>query len=161
DGLLLTTPGRSIDPTAIARHIAELTTTYHVRGLAYDRWRIADLLREMDVIGLQAWQDTTTVTDNMVKAWTGKQWVGQTREGLRIVGWGQGWKDMAPAVDAFEAVVTDRTLKHGNHPILTWNISNAIAKTDPAGGRKLDKEKSRFRIDGAVALVMALGLRSR
>jgi len=44
---------------------------------------------------------------------------------------------------------------------LTWNISNAIAISDPAGNKKLDKSKTRFRIDGAVALSMAVGLKSR
>jgi phage terminase large subunit-like protein len=40
-------------------------------------------------------------------------------------------------------------------------MSNAMAITDPAGNRKLDKSKSRFRIDGAVALAMAVGLKAR
>jgi phage terminase large subunit-like protein len=40
-------------------------------------------------------------------------------------------------------------------------MGNAIAITDPAGGRKIDKSKARFRIDGAVALAMALGLKDR
>jgi hypothetical protein len=40
-------------------------------------------------------------------------------------------------------------------------MANAIAVMDPAGGRKLDKDKSRFRIDGAVALAMLMGLRAR
>ena len=39
--------------------------------------------------------------------------------------------------------------------------ANAVAVMDPAGGRKLDKLKARFRIDGAVALAMALGLKDR
>ena len=40
-------------------------------------------------------------------------------------------------------------------------MSNAMARVDPAGNRKLDKDKAKFRIDGAVALTMLLGLRSR
>jgi phage terminase large subunit-like protein len=40
-------------------------------------------------------------------------------------------------------------------------MANAVATMDPAGNRKLDKDKARFRIDGAVALAMLLGLRSR
>jgi phage terminase large subunit-like protein len=45
--------------------------------------------------------------------------------------------------------------------VLSWCVGNAIAVTDPAGGRKLDKSKARFRIDGAVALAMAMGLKAR
>ena len=136
-------PGRTIDPEAIALFIAELTQRYRVRGLAYDRWRIEDLLREFDRIGLAAYKD------------------GDKGDGLRLVPWGQGYKDMGPAIDALEHAVIERQLIHPNNPVLNWNMANAIAIMDPAGGRKLDKDKSRFRIDGAVALAMLMGLRSR
>ena len=81
--------------------------------------------------------------------------------GLRCVPWGQGFRDMAPAVAAFCQAVADRKFQHPNNPVLNWNIANAVATMDPSGNRKLDKGKARFRIDGAVALAMALGLRAR
>ena len=68
---------------------------------------------------------------------------------------------MAPAIDALELEVTQRTLVHPSNPVLTWNMANAVATMDPAGNRKIDKEKARFRIDGAVALAMLCGLKSR
>jgi phage terminase large subunit-like protein len=143
-GHLLTSPGKTIDPASVALKIAELAARYKVRGLAYDRWRMADLRREFDDIGLQTYEDGD-----------------RHKLGLRLVPWGQGFKDMAPAIDAFDRAVIDRGLVHPSNPVLTWNIANAVATTDPAGNRKLDKEKARFRIDGAVALAMLLGLRSR
>jgi phage terminase large subunit-like protein len=142
-GYLRISPGRTIDPEAIAMFIAELQQRYRVRGLAYDRWRVNDLLREFDRVGLQAYQD------------------GDKGDGLRLVPWGQGYRDMGPAIDALEHVVIERQLIHPNNPILNWNMANAVATMDPAGNRKLDKDKARFRIDGAVALAMLLGLRSR
>ncbi|WP_063685561.1 terminase large subunit [Bradyrhizobium stylosanthis] len=142
-GHLLLSPGRTIDPEAIALFIAELTQRYRVKGLAYDRWRINDLLREFDRVGLQAHQD------------------GDKGDGLGLVPWGQGFKDMGPAIDAVELAIIERKLQHPNNPILNWNMANAVATMDPAGNRKLDKDKARFRIDGAVALAMLLGLRSR
>jgi len=142
-GHIETTPGRSINKEVIARRIAELCSRYRVRALAYDRWRIDELLREFDRIGFAAFQD------------------GEKGDGLRLVPWGQGFKDMAPAVDALLAAVADRKLLHPHNPCLSWNMANAVAVMDPAGGRKLDKEKSRFRIDGAVALAMLMGLRAR
>lgn len=144
-GHLLESPGRSINPEAVARKIAELVGTYKVLGLAYDRWRIADLLREFDRIGLQAFEDKGD----------GKG------SGLRLVPWGQGYRDMAPAIDAFELDIIERHLEHPNNPVLNWNIANAIATLDPAGNRKLDKDKAKFRIDGAVAVAMLEGLKSR
>ncbi len=144
-GHLLVCPGRSIDPTAIAMKIAELCETYRVLGLAYDRWRMADLLREFDRIGLEAFEDR-----------------GDTKgSGLRLIPWGQGFKDMAPAIEALELEVAERGLEHPSNPLLTWTIGNAVATFDAAGNRKLDKEKAGFRIDPAVALTMLCGLKSR
>jgi len=146
DGHLLVSPGRSIDPAVVAMKIIELCQTYTVLGLAYDRWRIADLLREFDRLGFLAWEDK-----------------GQDKRGsgLRLIPWGQGFKDMAPAIDALELEVTERNLVHPSNPVLTWAMANAVATMDPAGNRKLDKDKARFRIDPAVALTMMCGLKSR
>jgi phage terminase large subunit-like protein len=122
--------------------------------MAYDRWRMDDILREFDRIGFRAYKDATD--DDPAKLSKSLP-----REGLRLVPWGQGFKDMAPAIDALESAVVERKLMHPNNPCLNWNMANAIAVMDPAGGRKLDKDKSRFRIDGAVALAMLMGLRAR
>jgi phage terminase large subunit-like protein len=110
------------------------------------------LLREFDDVGLQAYRDKSSESNDLPR---------ERGMGLRCVPWGQGFRDMGPAVDAFEQAVVDHKLVHPGNPVLTWNIANAIAATDPAGNRKLDKAKARFRIDGAVALTMALGLRAR
>lgn len=142
-GHLLTSPGRSIQPETVGRKIAELVGEYTVLGLAYDRWRIEDLLREMDRLGLQAFKE------------------GEKGDGLRLIPWGQGFRDMAPAIDALELAVLERQMIHSSNPVLNWNVANAVATMDPAGNRKLDKDKARFRIDGAVALSMAVGLKSR
>ena len=142
-GYLEVSPGRSIDPKVVALRIAELCGQYKVLGLAYDRWRIDDLLREFDRIGLQAFKD------------------GEKGDGLRLIPWGQGFRDMAPAIDALELAVIERKLIHPSNPVLNWNMANAVATMDPAGNRKIDKNKARFRIDGAVTLAMLCGLKSR
>lgn len=147
DGHLLVSPGRSIDPAVVARKIAELWQTYTVLGLAYDRWRVADLLREFDRLGFEAWED--------------KGGDSKPGSGLRLIPWGQGFKDMAPAIDALELEVVNRQLEQPANPVLTWAMANAVASMDPAGNRKLDKDKARFRIDPAVALTMMVGLKSR
>lgn len=68
---------------------------------------------------------------------------------------------MSPAIDALEQAVIDGKLVQPGNPVLTWNMGNARSTTDPAGNRKIDKDKARFRIDLAVALAMAMGLRAR
>ena len=80
--------------------------------------------------------------------------------GLRVVPWGQGYASMGPAIDALELGIMESNLVHPNNPCLNWNMANAVATMDAAGNRKLDKDKARFRIDGAVALAMMMGLRS-
>jgi len=145
-GFLETTPGRAIQYDWVADRLARITREYRVLGMAYDRWSIDDLLNAMGRIGFDAYVD-------------GKD---KPRAGaLRLVPWGQGFKDMGPAIDAMEVSILERKLIHDGHPIMVWNISNAMGVDDPAGNRKIDKSKTRFRIDGAVALAMAIGLKSR
>lgn len=132
-GRIETTPGRAIDRRAIARRMAEIASAFDVRGMAYDRWRIEDL--------------SVVLADEGID--------------LPMKEWGQGYKDMGPAVDVLEALILDRGLRHCGHPVLTWCVSNAVVTTDPAGARKLDKAKSIDRIDGIIALTMAVGLQAR
>jgi len=139
-------PGRAVHYGFVAQELAEILAAYKVLGLAYDRWRMDDLRRELTNIGIEAFVD-------------GKD---ELKDGaLPLIPWGQGFKDMAPAIDALEVSVLERRLKHDGNPCLTWNFSNAVVLTDPSGNRKLDKSKARFRIDGAVATAMALGLKAR
>jgi phage terminase large subunit-like protein len=55
----------------------------------------------------------------------------------------------------------NRGLVHGGHPIMTWNVSNAVVTSDPAGSRKFDKSRAIEKIDGLVALAMAVGLHAK
>ena len=143
-GHLLTSPGRTVDMEVVAASIGELHKRFVIRGIAYDRWRMDVLRKEMDRCGLEVYADADGPQD-----------------GIRLCGWGQGFRDMAPAIDALETAVIERALVQPGNPVLTWNMANAVAVTDPAGNRKLDKTKVKFRIDGAVALTMALGLKAR
>ena len=144
-GHLETTPGAAIDYDWVAQRIAEIGKEYNVVALAFDRWAMKYLLKSMGDIGLDCYADEK-----------------EARAGaLRLVDWGQGYASMSGAVTALETAVLERRLVHDGHPVLTWNISNAMAISDPAGNRKLDKSRTRFRIDGAIALAMALGIKRR
>ena len=146
EGWIEAPKGRAIDYGFVARRVAQIRQDYKVLGLAYDRWHITNLLGEFNKIGVESYDQTK---DN-------------PRPGaLRMIPWGQGFADMAPAVDAFEISVLERRLKHDGNPVLTMCVANAKVEMDAAGNRKLDKSASRFRIDGAVAAAMAIGLKSR
>lgn len=146
EGHLNAPPGKDIDYELVCRQIVELNEEYEILGIAYDRWRIDTLMKAFARLEIATYYHTDDDIDG---------------DGIRFVPWGQGFKDMAPAIDAVEQAIASRTLSHPGHPILTWCVSNAVATLDPAGNRKLDKSKVRFRIDGAVAMAMAMGLKAR
>jgi phage terminase large subunit-like protein len=77
-------------------------------------------------------------------------------DGLVLVKHGQGFQDMPPALDALEAELLNGRIRHGGHQVLTWCAANAVAERNAAGERKLEKAKSTGRIDGIVALAMAM-----
>lgn len=128
-GFLTVIDGPVIVPAIVAQAVAEASERYNIQLLAYDRWRINDFQRELDAIGAQ----------------------------VPMTPFGQGFKDMAPAVDRLERLVAERKLRHGAHPIMNMCAANAVTERDPAGNRKLTKKKSSGKIDGLVALAMALG----
>lgn len=127
-GLLRTTPGQTVDYDFVVRELADLTSRMNLVKMHYDRWRIEILKAACDRLGIA----------------------------LPLLELGQGFKDMSPAVDAFEARALGGKLCHGGNPVLRWNVSNAVIERDPAGNRKLTKAKSFGRIDGAVAAIMAV-----
>lgn len=134
-GYLLTTPGATVDYEYVAKAIEEITSPVSDRlvAIAFDRWRMDVMQKELDKLGVE----------------------------LPMVGWGQGFKDMAPALDAVEEKLLNKVLHHGDNPVLTMCAANAVVTQDPAGNRKLDKLKTSGRIDGMVAMAMAAGVAER
>ena len=76
--------------------------------------------------------------------------------GFTVVPFGQGYKDMSPPTKELMKLTLEGKIAHGGHPVLRWMMDNIYVKTDPAGNIKPDKQKSTERIDGVVALIMAL-----
>ena len=77
-------------------------------------------------------------------------------DGFTMVPFGQGFKDMSNPTKDLMRLVLEQSLRHDGHPILRWCMDNVFVRTDPAGNIKPDKEKSTEKIDGVVALIMAL-----
>lgn len=76
--------------------------------------------------------------------------------GLNVFGMGQGFLSMSIPAKEFERLLQAKKLNHMGNPVLKWMASNAVAKTDPAGNVKPDKANSEGKIDGIVALIMAI-----
>ena len=75
-----------------------------------------------------------------------------------FVEFGQGMQSMSPALRDLEQVLLEGELAHGNHPVLTMCVTNTVITIDDAGNRKPSKRKSTGRIDGMIALAMAVGV---
>ena len=71
---------------------------------------------------------------------------------------GQGVASMSPALRDLEQVLLEGQVAHGDHPVLTMCVSHTVITLDDAGNRKPSKRKSSGRIDGLVALTMAIGV---
>jgi len=132
-GLMTAVPGAVIDYEWLAKDIQRICDGLDIQAIAYDRWRINLLQKELTDIGCD----------------------------LPLVEHGQGYKDMSVSIEAAEEALLNHQLAHGMHPVLTMCMANATTVKDPTNARKLDKQKSTGRIDGAVALVMALGTAAR
>ena len=129
-GYLETTPGRAISKLAVIKRLVELSSFFDLQLVGYDRWRIEDL--------------RSLAADNDIAL-------------PEMKAFGQGYKDMSPAIEAFETALLNGDVVHPGNPVLTWCASNAVITSDAAENRKLDKEKATGRIDLMVASVMAVG----
>jgi len=135
NGLLHTTPGRSISWEFVAHSLYEDCQRMDVQQINFDRWQ---------------WQH--------FKPWLLKAGFKEEQlDGDKAIfkEFGQGFASMSPALMTLEADLLEQRIAHGNHPVLTMCAANAVVSTDPAGNRKLDKAKATGRIDGMVALTMA------
>lgn len=153
---LETTPGRAISKLHVLRRMQTICDFFQVDKIAFDRWRIEDMRQ------LMVEYDITLP---------------------ELVEFGQGFKDMGPAVDEFErrllgmtelqpgpedeteeffddAVTAEavESLRHDGNPVMTWCAGNAVIVSDPANNRKADKAKATGRIDGVIAAIMATGI---
>jgi phage terminase large subunit-like protein len=136
-GFLLTCPGKSVSYEYVAAELLQMMDSMDVRKVGFDRWNFRHF---------QPWLFKAGLSEDLVTE--------------RFVEFGQGFKDMTPAVRTLEEALLNNRLRHGNHPVLTMCAANAVVKRDEADGRKLDKLRSRGRIDGMVALAMALATAS-
>jgi phage terminase large subunit-like protein len=125
-GFIKTTEGNVIHYGFIETFIDEFGTIFNIKEIAFDRWGAVQMSQNLDVMG------------------------------FKVIPFGQGYKDMSPATKELMKLTLEQKLAHGGNPVLRWMIDNIVVRTDPAGNIKPDKEKSTERIDGAVALIMAL-----
>lgn len=136
DGFLQTTPGRAIEYEFVAHYLRDVFDRYDVQVLNFDRYNMRFL---------KPWLERVGFTENELE---------------RFKEFGQGFVSMSPALRELESRLLAKKLRHGMHPVLSMCAANAVAVSDPAGGRKFTKAKASGRIDGMVALAMAVAASS-
>jgi phage terminase large subunit-like protein len=126
-GFVTLTEGNYVDYDFIRTAIVKDGERYDIKEIAVDRWNAAQIITQL------------------------------TGDGFTMAPFGQGFASMAGPTKQLMDTVLKRTLHHGGNPVIDWMASNVAVETDAAGNWKPNKAASRKRIDGIVALIMALG----
>lgn len=136
-GFLFAAKGRAIDYGEVVERLQVIHADMPVDGIAFDPYRIKYFERDLDGAGLQ----------------------------LRLVPHGQGFHRasesglwMCHSIELVEQLIFEGKLRVAFNPCLRWNVSSAVTETDPKNNRVFNKRKATGRIDGLVALTMAVGL---
>ncbi|WP_289773424.1 terminase large subunit [Phocaeicola sartorii] len=125
-GYIMSTEGNVIHYDFIEKFIMDLSEKYHILEIAVDRWNATHVIQNLE--------------DN----------------GLTMVPFGQGFASMSAPTKEFYRLLMEGKIIHGGHPVMRWMAGNVVVDTDPAGNIKVTKSKSKEKIDGIVAAIMAL-----
>ena len=125
-GYIHTTEGNVVHYGYIEKFIEELGERFNIREIAFDRWGAVQMVQNLEGMG------------------------------FNVVAMGQGFASMSPPTKELMKLTLEKKIAHGGHPVLRWNMDNIYIRQDPAGNIKADKAKSTEKIDGAIALIMAL-----
>ena len=125
-GYIMSTEGNVIHYDFIEKFIIYLSEKYHILEIAVDRWNATQMIQNLD------------------------------GEGFTIVPFGQGFSSMSAPTKEFYRLLMEGRIIHGGNPVLRWMAGNVVIDTDPAGNIKVTKAKSKEKIDGIVAAIMAL-----
>ena len=126
DGWIKATPGDMVDYDFVREDIVNAAALYRIEEVAYDRWNSSQIVTQL------------------------------TGDGLTMIPMGQGYASMSAPSKEFMRLILAKQINHQDNPVLRWMASNVMALQDPAGNIKPDKAKSRHRIDGIVAMIMAI-----
>lgn len=77
--------------------------------------------------------------------------------GLPMVKFPQNITSMSDPSKELEKAILDKKLAHGNDPVIRWMAANCVIYTDPNDNIKVKKEAVANKIDGVIAIIMALG----
>jgi phage terminase large subunit-like protein len=137
-GDLIVTPGNVVDYNALKQKVLEINENYDLQFVAYDRWNSTHIVQELnDLLG-----DVYFLNKYEQKMYK----------------FGQGFSSMSAPTKEFEKQVLSRGFRHDGDLVTKWMLQNVAINTDPAGNIKVSKSDSKGKVDGVVAMVMAMGV---
>jgi phage terminase large subunit-like protein len=136
EGYLKTTAGPTVSYEFVAAHLKTLFDRYKgLKKIGFDRWNF---------VQFKPWLIKAGLSEYFIKE--------------HFHEFGQGMASMSPALRELEELILNEKLVHGGHPVLTQCVMNTVIVKDDADNRKPSKRRSTGRIDGLVALAMAIGV---
>lgn len=107
--------------------VSKIAPRFLIKEIAYDRFKAMQIIQQLE------------------------------NEGIEMVEYAMSAVALNPPMQEVERLVGSKKLLHGGNPVLIWNALNTAVRHDSNANMRPDKGKSRDRIDGFVALLMALG----
>lgn len=127
-GLVTLTRGEIVDQDAVKEWIRQQHTKHRVVEWAFDPAQAWKLIAELEALGF-----------------------------ANVVQFQQKWLPMHTARKATEDAILTGRVVHNRNPVLRWMFTNVVLRENPTGLAIIDKRRSRDKIDGITALVMAVG----
>lgn len=126
EGLLHVTPGAMTDLNLVEQEVREDMSRFNVHQVVYDPW--------------QATQMATSLSDDDVPMLECRMTTSHLSDPMK----------------SLEALVLDGRIRHDGNPIMTWMMGNVVARVDANDNVFPRKERYEQKIDGPVALIMAM-----
>lgn len=126
EGWLTLTPGNIIDFEFIEADLLTDFQQFDVREVAFDPWQATELSTRM------------------------------LKEGLPMVEVGATVRNFSEPMKQLGALIMSAAIEHNGDPVLGWMLGNVYAQTDAKDNVYPRKARNENKIDGAVALIMAL-----
>lgn len=127
EGWVTETDGEIIDLDVIEAEIARLAMTHGVQLVAYDPWQATQMATHLQAVGVPVVEVGATV------------------------------KNFSEPMKELGSLIARGMIHHDGNPCLRWMMANVVAKPDAKENIYPRKERNESKIDGVVALLMALG----
>lgn len=128
DGWINQSGGAMTDLSRIEEDLREDLSRYDVKGIAFDPWNALQLATSL------------------------------SNDGAPMIEYRNTVQNFSDPMKSLEALTQDKRINHDGNPVLRWMMSNVVAKLDAKDNIFPRKERYENKIDGVVALIMALGI---